>query len=320
MGQGLPSAYLLIGDPFLAAQKSESLLQEIQKNLSGEVAVKNVDLAQTPLGSILTEARTLPFLASGQIFSLQNAQDLEEKSLAVFEQYLSNPPATSFFIFKAAGLEKDHPLAGLILKKGKVYVLDPVEKKSAGARLIREKLTRAGKAIAPSALRRLEEQMAEAPAFLDSLLDQLILYAGDQREIGEPIVEAFEEKWQSTNIFKLVDALASKKREEALVLFERIFQEDDYDWVSLIGLLHWQIRRLWQARVLLDEGASETVIGKKCRLSFKQSTFFMRQVRALSRHKLEEALEGLFQLDWRLKSGRAEERLGIETWILQATS
>ncbi len=317
MGHGLPFVYLIVGDPFLVAQKSESLTEEIRKTLAGEVAVKNADLAQTSLESILTEARTLPFFAGGQVFFLHNADSLKEKSIEVLEHYLSNPPAASFLIFKTAVLEKGAALGSLILQKGKVYFLDPVEKKSAGARLIREKLTRAGKKISPEALRRLEEQMAEAPAFLDSVLDQLILCTGDQSEIQESMVEAFEEKWQETSVFKFIDALASKKRENALVLFERIFQEEAHDSASLIGLLHWQIRRLWQARALLEEGVSETLICKKCRISFKQSGFLMRQVRGLSRSKLEEALEGLFQLDWGLKSGRVDERLGIERWILQ---
>ncbi len=45
--------------------------------------------------------------------------------------------------------------------------------------------------------------------------------------------------------------------------------------------------------------------------------FFMRQLQPLSRKKLEQALEGLFHLDWGLKSGRAEGAIDLEKWVVQ---
>ena len=47
---------------------------------------------------------------------------------------------------------------------------------------------------------------------------------------------------------------------------------------------------------------------------------FLKQLKNLSRARLEQSLEGLFQLDWKLKTGQAEDGPGLETWVVKSTS
>jgi DNA polymerase III delta subunit len=319
MGE-IASPVLFIGDAFLTERSFLSYFEEIKSKKKGEIVLQTYHLSDMPLDKVLVEARILPFLCVAQVFRLKDAEILKEKHLEFFEHYLKDPTADSFLSFEAASLEKDHALIKLISKFGQVKAQESnIEKKASGGRFVREKLRQFGKTASPDALAYLEDQASEAPSFVDSLLGQLILYSGEKKEITQEMIEAFEENWKKVDVFRLTDAIAAQNSNQALSLLKQFLDENDKDLISLLGLLHWQIRRFWQARVLLDEGANESTLLRKCRISPKQAPYFMRQVRIFSRQKLEKALEGLFRLDWELKTGQVEGIIGLESWIVQLT-
>lgn len=321
MAERVYPAYLLAGDSFLTQTQFETLSAEIAKSFSGEVLSRRVFLSETPLDTILKEARTLPFLVSAQIFRLQNAEVLKEKQLEPLAAYLAHPSETAFLIFESADLEKDSALVETLLKKGKVFWLEAADKKNAGLRFVREKAREAGKTLGPEALSKLEELAGTAPVFLETFINQLILYSGAEKEITPEMIAAFGEDWQETDVFKFIEALGAKRLQESIYLLKRVIKEnEDGDLLSLVGLLHWQIRRLWQAKMLLEEGMPQSMVEKKCRISPKQAPFIMRQLKAYSLSKLEKVLEGLFQLDWAIKTGRAEDESGLEKWVIQTTA
>ncbi len=319
MAAGPSLVYLWVGDTFLTERKYQTLLLGLKQKDPDSTATQTFSLSETPLEKILSEARTLPFLISSQVFRLQASERLKEKNMEALANYFQNPSPSTYLVFESAELEKDSSLAALISKHGQVQFLDSQEKKSAGQSLIKEKLRRAGKTLEPSALARLEEQMGDAPAFLSSVLDQLIAYTGTETQVTEATVEAFQENWKEADAFALTDAIANRNPAKALLLLKQLVDSPD-ELISLLGLLHWQIRRLWQARVLLDDGESEGIIIKKCRLSPKQMSFFMRQVKNFSRKKLEYSLEKLFELDWKIKTGQAEGAIALEAWAVQTTT
>jgi DNA polymerase-3 subunit delta len=181
-------------------------------------------------------------------------------------------------------------------------------------------LGRSGKKFGPGAAERLEAMAADAPAFLDSVLEQLVTYAGEKPEITEEMVDTFREDFQSVNVFSLTEAIAAKQPGKALALLLKYMDDNDKDWVGLLGLLHWQIRRLWQVKVLGEQGVSEGEILRRAKVSPKQLPFLMRQVKRFTRDQLEQSLEGLFQLDWKIKSGRAEEQPALEAWVVRTAS
>jgi DNA polymerase-3 subunit delta len=314
---GLPSAILLVGDLFVVEERVKALLADTRTKIKGEIFTQSYKLTDTPLEQVLGAARTLPFLAAFQVLRLQEAQSLKDKKTEVFSEYLANPPSTTLLIFEAAEMNKDHVLASLVSKTGQVVFLEAAEKKTAGSRFVREKVKRSGKTLGPGVLERLEEQAAEAPGFIDSMIEQLVLYAGAQSEITEDMLDLFEENWKEANIFTLTDAIAGRKLKDALVCLKQILAEDEKELIPMLGLLHWQIRRFWQAKVLTEDGVPQSVILKKCKISPRQASFFWRQLQQVSRKKLEQAIEGLFKLDWALKTGRSEGAVDLEKWVVQ---
>lgn len=314
------SAFLFVGDPFLVEQKVESLIQAIQKENPGEIACQVYNLSESALEAILTQARTLPFFSVAQIFRLRQIERLKKTDLEFIADYLNHPPRGTYLVFEAQELEKTHELVKRVRSAGEVHFLDESQKKDASIRFIQEKLKHFGKSMTSEALNLLQEEAGEHPVLLDSMLDRLIFYAGNKSQIDESMVETFHEELGYVNVFELTDALASRQTGAALALLHKLMEDQEKDWVALLGLVHWQIRRLWRAKVSEEEGVPDAVILRKIRISPRQMPSFTRQLKSFSRGQLETALEGLFQLDWKMKTGQVEGPSAFEAWVVQTTS
>ncbi|MSR77909.1 MAG: DNA polymerase III subunit delta [Candidatus Omnitrophica bacterium] len=311
--------YLLIGDPFLCEEKHKILLDKIRKDIDGEVLSTKFRISETTLDEILLQSRSLPFLTSHQVFLVREAEDIKEKHLEPLRSYLKNPYIKTTLVFEAESVEKDHPLKKIIVDAGEVVLFEGSQKKRSGELFIKNKLLQYGKTILPQAVNRLMEKMGDHPILLHSILEQLALYATDQPVIDEAMVETFEESFEELDSFQLGDAIGNLRVDKAILILRKLLEHADSDVSALIGMLHWQFKRFWKVAVLLDSGLSQESALRECRIFPKQAHFFMKQFRLFSREKLEQVLEDLFQLDWKMKTGQVEGSSALETWLITTT-
>ena len=102
----------------------------------------------------------------------------------------------------------------------------------------------------------------------------------------------------------------------ALKVFRDLMDFYEAELFSLVGILHWQLRQLWQAAMLLASGVSEREISSKLRMSPSR----LSALRRFPVEKLESAMEALYQIDRKSKSGQIEGISGLESWLLEYTS
>ena len=308
---------LIVGDPLLRSQKAKTIAADFEKKAGGSFAHQSFRLEETSLDAILSNARTLPFLTEGQVFYIQSAERLKAADLELLEAYLANPNASTALIFEAESLEGKTELQKFMKVKGQVMVLAKEEARSAAQGYLQQKLVRFKKTMPFAAKARLLEMCGEAVVFLDTMLDRLIQYAGDQTEITEEMVAEFEEKWTSVTVFQLTNALLASDREKAVRIFHELMEDYEVDLVSLIGILHWQLRSLWLGAVLLEAGTSESAIFSQLKMPPFRQRGFMAGVRALGLEKIEKAVESLYQLDRKTKVGQMDGVIGIESWLME---
>jgi len=311
-----PPLFLLLGDAFLCDEKRKEIISLLEKEFGLPLPVTVLRAGERPVASLLLEARTLPFLARAQVFCLREADQFGKNDLALWKDYFKSPHPESFFIFEAGSLEKAHPFQEWAGRARQLFFLEPQSGRIV-AHFIREKLKQAQKQITPEAQELLESKVGESFLLLDSFLDQLILYSGEKQEIDPAAVAAFDEPWAQGEGEDFVGALAEKNIPQALQVLHYLVEQNFRDFPSVVGLLHWQLRRFWEAKTWLAEGETERRVALRLRLSPSRAAGFFRQLGRFSREELAKILEGLFDLDWRLKSGRAEGRWEIESWLIK---
>jgi len=308
--------FLISGDPFLRTQRARALTAEIEKKSGGPLAQQTFNLDETPLGIVLAAARTLPFFSSGQVIYALGAGSLKEQDLAVLTAYLGNPTPGTMLILEADDLKGASELQKLIKAKGQLILLAKDEARGAGATFLQQKLMQYHKTMASGAKARILAMCGDAVMFLDTMLERLVQFAGDKPEIDEEMVNRFEENWTEMDVFKLTNALVDHDPARALKVFRDLMDFYEADLFSLVGILHWQLRQLWQAAMLLASGVSEREISTKLRMSPSR----LNALRRFPVERLESAVEALYQIDRKSKSGQVEGTSGLEAWLLEYTT
>lgn len=304
----------------LREEKALESIREIRQAYAGEVPVTVLRLAEKDLESWALEARSLPFLAQAQIFRIRDAETLKAKGLEGVLAVIEDLPPTTHLIFEAESLPQDHELRKKCQATGRVLEIAERERDSLTAQWIQDQIRRAGKTLEPAALERLVDWMGDHPVMLESVLEQMLTYAGPRPVIDEALVARFAERWQELDTFQLVNAISNREMEKALVFIKRMTGESGGDVTALMGMLHWMFKRFWKAAVLLEKGEGQDAALKACKVYPRQAPFFLRQLRMFSRAELEEALEGLFRLDLGIKTGRMDAEAGLESWLIRTVS
>ncbi len=307
--------FVLVGHPFLSEEKRKEILASLEKEFGSPFPVTVRRALEVPVAQLVNEARTLPFLASAQAFCLREADQFTKSDWAIWQEYFESPHPRSFFLFEAESFEKNPPLVERASEARQLFFLRP-KADSMRARFIREKLGRAGKTMIPEAERLLGSRVGDSFLFLDSLLDQLILYTGERKEIGPADLEILDEKLIQLGGDDLLRALAERNVGRALEALNDLLEANFRDFPSVSGLLHWQLRRLWEAKRWQAQGVGEREITSKLRLSPARTSYFFQELDRFSLVELERILEGLFELDRELKTGNAEGRYEIERWMI----
>lgn len=315
------SIYLIQGDSLFLGEKTPNLLRLFEK--AGTLETESIRLVETEFGDILAKVRNKPFFAQLQVFMIPDADELSAADLDLLENYLQNPATFSSLVFQWNEDAKEpygrpsetlKRLESLVRKAGGVHETAP-EGRSLSQSYIRSKLQGAGKKLSPQAMSSLETLGQDYPALLDSVIENLILSAGEASEITAEMVEAFEENRVKGNRFKFLDAILARRPGEALDGFQKLMESGDDDPIVLTGFLHSQFRQYWQAQLLAERGFSEAKIFSELKINPRRGHFFGKQMRLFSRLQLETALEGLFALDRNVKTGEEEVRSGLEKWI-----
>lgn len=311
--------FLLIGDSFLCEEKRQEILSQLKKEFGSDLSIVVRPAGEIPVGNLIADARTLPFLAPAQVFCLREADQYVKKDLELWKNYFQSPHPQTFFIFEAESLEKNHPFWDWTARARQLFLLQS-ESGRIVANFILEKLKQAGKKITREALEILEDRLGASFGFLDSFLDQLVLEVGEKTEIDHAALEACDERFFRWEGQDLIQALAQKDIQRSLATLHDLVEQSGRDFPSVLGLLHWQLRRFLDAKRWLAEGVPTQEVTFRLRLSGDRAAEFLRHLGRFSLEELEKILEGLFDLDWRLKTGRAEGRYEIEIWLINATS
>lgn len=307
---------LLVGDAFLRKQKEKALLVAIEQNFEGPLEYQKFDLEETPLETVLAAARTMPFLSPGQVLEVQGAGSFKERERLILAAYLEKPSAQTFLIFEADEMKDKGEFVKLVRDKGQVFLLSKEEARSAGAAFLQQKLSLHHKTMTSGAKAKILSMCGDAVAFLDTMIERLVQFAGTRPEIDETMVSTFEENWTAMDVFKLTNAFLDRDPGRILKIFHDLMDLYEADLISIIGILHWQLRQLWQAAVLLESGVSEREVCSQCRMSPQKMT----AVKKFPVRKLEDALEALYQIDKKSKTGQMEGMTGIEAWLIQYSS
>jgi DNA polymerase-3 subunit delta len=172
------------------------------------------------------------------------------------------------------------------------------------------------KQIAPNALAELMDMTGGNLSAAMSEAEKLILYVGDSKSISAADVRLVTTPSREWRAFAYTDAIVHGRAAEALnhlrTLAGKVQRADEAGPRFVVPMIHRQIRLLWQARALLDTGATpdnaqtqapESLVAQHNLATAHDfvKTKTMQQARKVTMSQVCHAMDELCDLDARLK-------------------
>ena len=163
----------------------------------------------------------------------------------------------------------------------------------------------------------LVEEVGQDLFALEAEVEKLCAYAALRRKIELKDVRALVGHDRHWEVFALTDAVGRRDPRRALGILADLTDAGEAP-ERLVAQLAWQLRRLWTAKRLMDDGSMSADVGRELRVHPRFLSGFIEQVRCFSQQELSRLYRRLAQTDLALKTGRLDRKLAVEQFVVQA--
>jgi DNA polymerase III subunit delta len=347
-----PRAYLIAGDDDFRKQR------ELGELLAKLVAPDFADFDLEHLeGNTATSDRVMaglgipPFSSPKRVVLVKYANKMDEDEQKKLAARLEGVPGSGCLVLISPapdkvdgkprkGSEVIGDLSKAVRKVGKVIRVE--EKKgrdgTADARQFAQSLfVQAGKKIDQSALTQFVQRVGMDFSILSTEAQKLIDYSGDSETITAADIAKVSSETPEEKVFKLVDAIAAKKPDQAMKHLDDLFEtgdRPDSEAPKTLSNIARLFRLIWQAKVLVSAGVrvfkKDSVPREVLATLATSPTVFSQadwqkdrlqsQAARFTREQLARSLEAIAEADAALKGieGEVEDaRMIMELLVLR---
>lgn len=315
--------YLLYGsERYLLRQYKEILLKKLV-NDGDTMNFSSYQGASADIRSILSDLSTMPFLAEHRVVLVENS-GFFTKSVDELTDGLANLPDTGIVIFVEPDIIKASETARGVDKRGRLFKLFD---KAEGAfcfdapddetlrTWITGRLAEAGKKVENGVPNRLLAAVGSDMSTLDTELEKLISYTMEKDAIRVADVEAITVTLAEDKVFDMVDAISSRNKEKALLLYNDLVELRE-PVMKILYLINQQYHRLAMVSQMLADGTPKENMAKLAGFMPFLRGKYTSLASNYTKKQLLGACEACLAADQAIKTGQLSDRNALERLIL----
>lgn len=147
-------------------------------------------------------------------------------------------------------------------------------------------------------------------------ISKLIDYLGNEEIVTIEAIDDVCIKHIEAKIFELVDAIGSRQREKAMLLYQDMIAVKEPE-TRILFMISRQISLIFQVKLLQEKRVNISTIAKKIKVPEFVAKKLVMQSQKFSLNNLNEHIKSLVELEFGFKSGKIELGTGMELFILQ---
>jgi len=309
--------YVIAGkDDSLVSSQCQELLDELLEPSQRATGLFDAEAASVSASDVLDELRTAPFLTGKRVVRIKGADEFISKNRPLLEKYFDNPCPTGRLILTVRSWDSRTKLAKKLPKVGKLINAAPPSRKELPYRLIEYAKDAHDKTLSLTTAIFLIELSGDGLTRLYSEIDKLALYAGDQKTIAQKHVESLTGHNRLFSAFAVIDAIIAGNAGVAIERLRGMFAADKSTEYTVLGAFAYHIRKMFDARILLDQGVQQRQIEKRLRIWGDTNAFFAN-LRQISLKQIGKYLQQLGETDYEIKTGQTQARVAMEQLVLK---
>lgn len=218
-----------------------------------------------------------------------------------------------FVVFEKAP-KASHSLMKKLKKKGAIHRLDRSNQQGFDA-FLKAELEKRSLAIDTVSFKYLKQCFGNRYEQVPQELDKLVLYDTDVLHLED--IQTLIHPPLEEDVFALSNAVSSGDRKESFQIYHDL-KKQGVSALQLTGLMASNLRRLLKIAVLYESGYREKSIASLLSLSERQVFFLVKNRLRKSKH-FAHLLNGLAEIDQKVKTGLLDEDLAFSTWLIEMT-
>ncbi len=309
--------YVIVGkDESLVNARCQELLDQLLEPQQRMTALLSVDGDEVFVAEVLDELRTLPFLADKRVVVVKGADGFVSRYREVLESYFDKPSTTGVLVLTVSNWDARTRLAKKLPKVGTLLAIEQLRRWQLPGHLMRYAAGKYKVRLDKDAADLLVELIGEEPAQLYNEVEKLVLFARDEQVIGVRHVESLIGRSHVYGAFEIIDAMVCGNAAVAVTRLRNMFEEDRDAEYSVVGAFAFHVRRMFNAKKLLEKRVSQEAIAKQLNVRYNSRQFFA-QLQRVSVPQIAALLEELAAIDYATKTGRTRAPVAIEQLVLR---
>ncbi len=309
--------YVIAGkDDSLVSSQCQELLNRLLEPSQRTTGLFDAEAASVSASDVLDELRTAPFLTDKRVVRIRGAEDFISKNRTLLEKYFDNPCPTGRLILTVKTWDARTKLAKKLKKVGKLMSVTQPKRWELPQRLIRYANDAHDKRLSKDTAEFLIELTGDELTRLYSEIDKLALYAGDQKIITQRHIESLIGHNRLFSAFAVIDAIIAGNAGVAIERLRGMFAADKSTEYTVVGAFAYHVRRMFNAKILLDKGLRPREIENRLRIWGNTDAFFAH-LRQISLKQIGKYLQQLGETDYEIKTGQTQAKVAMEQLVLK---
>ena len=312
----LAPVYLLYGEEaYLKRQYKERLAKAILPELEG-MNYAYYEGKGISVGEVIDQAETLPFFAEHRLIIIENSGFFKSAEPALAD-YIKAMDTATHFIFVETELDKRNRLYKAVQQKGRAVELAR-QTEATLRRWIAGMVKKENKEIAEETISYFLARVGMDMEHIQNELEKLFTYTIDREAITKADVDAICTVQINNRIFDMVDAVAYRQQAKALDYYYDLLALKEPP-MRILYLLSRQFKIILQVKEMVARGYPNKKIAEDIRIPSFAIGKYQNQAKAFQKNELKEILEISANTEEQVKTGRLNDVIGVELFIVQHT-
>ena len=310
---------------YLYHGKNDYLVSRVIENKIRSLAVDDIniiryDLLENSSDDVLEDLQTVSFFAERKIIIVDNLHAIakeEDSIITAWTTYLKKPnPDVTLIIALDELLPESTPLGEALFNHAYIEDVPDIDKKNLPDFIKKHFFTQEYQ-ISDEAVEALIERVGHDLHLFCQEAEKLMLFTYETKRIQTDDVISLVSRNLEENIFELTNALLDNNQNKTIEIFYDLVALNE-DPLRILSNIAGKIRELMHAKLLLGKGYRQDQIANHFNIKSGRAYYLVKHAKALPFDMLESHLKKLAVLDFEIKSGKIEKKLGVELYLLGA--
>lgn len=261
---------------------------------------------------VVEVAQTLPFFSDKRLILIENSGLF--KASSDFTEMLHGTPDSTILIFVEAEVDKRNKLFKMVRDNGTISEMNGLDEKNLKLFVV-SLMEQEGKRITENTITYFLDKTGTDMENIRSEIEKIIGYTMDRAVVTTEDIDAVVTVQLTNKIFQMIDAIGTKQRNKALILYYDLLSLREKP-MSILYLITRHFNILLQVKDLQSLGYNPASISEMVGIPPFTVGKYSGQSKNFTIQRLKEALEFGADVEEQVKTGRMIDKIGVELLII----